>query len=204
MTAAMSERFLPYGRQSIDDDDIRAVVEVLRGDWLTSGPTVGSFETALTARCGCADTVAVANGTAALHLALQALGIGDDDAVIVPAVTFVSTANVARLLGAEVVFADVDPANGLLTEQTCRDAIARSKSPVRAIVPVHLGGRLVDMPAIGKIAKEMGAVVLEDACHAIGAYGVGVDGKRVPTGSCAHSNVLVDGMSPAPFCQLLI
>lgn len=192
MKLATTQRFLPYGRQSIDDDDIRAVVDVLRGDWLTTGPMVSRLEEALTAACGCADMVVVANGTAALHLALLGLGIGEGGAVVVPSVTFVATANAARFVGAEVVFADVDPVTGLMTEATCREAIARATLPVKAIMPVHLGGRFVELAPIRAIADEVGAVVVEDACHAIG----GTDGSGRPAGACVESHAATFSFHP--------
>lgn len=188
--------FLPYGRQAIDDDDIRAVAEVLRGDWLTTGPAVASLEKALCDALHCTDAAVVANGTAALHLALQALGVGEGDAVVVPTVTFLATANAARYVGAEVVFADVDPASGLLTEESCRAAIDRSTLPVRAIMPVHLGGRMVDMAAIGALARERGAFVVEDACHALGGAHLDGKGTRTPAGSCRHADAATFSFHP--------
>ncbi|MBT3533656.1 MAG: aminotransferase class I/II-fold pyridoxal phosphate-dependent enzyme, partial [Rhodospirillaceae bacterium] len=101
--------FLPYGRQTIDDDDIAAVTEVLRSDWLTTGPTVAAFEEAFAAKVGAKYAVSCSSGTAALHLAAIALGLGEGDVVIVPSLTFVATANAARYVGADVCLADVDP-----------------------------------------------------------------------------------------------
>jgi len=111
--------FLPYGRQTIEDDDIAAVAEALRADFLTTGPTVEAFETAFARKVGAAHAVAVSNGTATLHLAMLALGVGEGDTCIVPSVTFLATANCARYVGAEVVFADVDPDSGLMTITDC-------------------------------------------------------------------------------------
>ena len=108
-TACEPARTLPYGRPLVDEDDIAAVCGVLRSQWLTTGPAVEAFETALAAKVGAAHAVACANGTAALHLACLALGVGPGDALIVPSITFAATANCARFVGAEVVFADVDP-----------------------------------------------------------------------------------------------
>src|SRR5690242_13389861 len=103
----MPESFIPYGRQVIDDDDVAAVAEVLRGDWLPTGPTVDRFESAFAAFAGASYAVAVSNGTAALHLAALAAGIGPGDEVIVPALTFAASANCVRYTGGTVVFADV-------------------------------------------------------------------------------------------------
>ena len=123
MTA--NDRFLPYGRQSIDDDDIASVSAALRGDYLTTGPAVAAFEQAFAAYTGARYAVASNSGTAALHLACLAQGIGAGDHVIVPSVTFLATANAARFCGADVIFADVDPATGRLTADTLQQALDR-------------------------------------------------------------------------------
>lgn len=165
-------RFLPYGRQAIDDDDIRAVVDVLGGDWLTTGPAVVRFEAAFAATVGARHAVSCANGTAALHLAVLALGLGPGEAAIVPAITFLATANVVRLAGAEVVFADVDPLTGLMTPETLdvayRTLPVDKRTAVRAVLPVHLNGQCCDMAAIEDWCGRAGVAVVEDACHAVG------------------------------------
>jgi UDP-4-amino-4,6-dideoxy-N-acetyl-beta-L-altrosamine transaminase len=161
--------FLPYGRQSIDEDDIAAVAQALRSDYLTTGPRVEAFEQAFAAKVGAAHAVACANGTAALHMATIALEIGEGDVCIAPSITFLATANCARFQGAEVVFADVDPLTGLMTPDTLAEALKRAGGNVRAVLPVHLAGRQCDMPAIRALAEEAGAAVIEDACHALGS-----------------------------------
>jgi UDP-4-amino-4,6-dideoxy-N-acetyl-beta-L-altrosamine transaminase len=174
--------FLPYGRQLIEPDDVAAVVEVLTGVHLAQGPKVAAFETALAARVGAGHGVAASSGTAALHLALKALGVGPGDVCIVPAITFLSTATAARMCGADVVFADVDPISGLMTAQTLREAATRVAGPIKTALPVHLGGRMCDMAALGRIAVELGFALVEDACHALGSER---DGERA--GDCRHS-----------------
>jgi UDP-4-amino-4,6-dideoxy-N-acetyl-beta-L-altrosamine transaminase len=170
----MSPAFLPYGRQTIDDADIAAVAAALRSDYLTTGPLVGKFEAAFAEATGAAHAVASNSGTAALHLAMLALGLGPGDAAIVPTVTFLATANAVRMTGAEVVFADVDPDTGLLTSQTLRAAIARvGKNRLRVAVPVHLNGRVCDMKALAQDAAAGGFALIEDACHALGVPNVG-------------------------------
>ncbi len=160
---------LPYGRQTIEDDDIAAVAEVLRGDFLTTGPMVEAFETAFADVVGARHAVACANGTAALHLAMLALKVEPGEVVIAPSVTFLATANCARYVGAEVVFADVDPDTGLMTPQTLSDAIARVGSRrLRAVLPVHLRGDVAELPALADLAASAGAVLVEDAPHALG------------------------------------
>jgi UDP-4-amino-4,6-dideoxy-N-acetyl-beta-L-altrosamine transaminase len=160
---------LPYGRQTIEDDDIAAVVEALRADFLTTGPTVEAFETAFAETVGARHAVACANGTAALHLAMLALDVQPGEVVIAPSITFLATANCARYVGAEVVFADVDPLSGLMTPQTLAEALARvSGRKLRAVLPVHLRGDAADLPGLAALANDAGAVLVEDAPHALG------------------------------------
>jgi UDP-4-amino-4,6-dideoxy-N-acetyl-beta-L-altrosamine transaminase len=182
--------FLPYARQLIEDDDIAAVSAVLRGDWLTTGPAVPRFEAALAARTKAPFAVACANGTAALHLAALALGLGPGDAVVVPTVTFLATANAARFVGAEVVFADVDPDSGLLTAATLAEALARNNGrEIRAVFPVHLNGQSCDMAEIAALARRAGCKIVEDACHALGtAYGGRGDDAAL-VGECRHAEL---------------
>ena len=188
--------FLPYGRQTIGDDDIAAVVEVLRGDMLTSGPAVDAFEAALVRQTTARHAVACANGTAGLHMAVRALGLGAGDRVIVPTLTFLATANAAVFEGAEVVFADVDPDTALLTPDTLKEALHRGGSSVRAVFPVHMAGQPVDMAGISSIARAHGLRVVEDACHAIGGTYDVADGGAVSIGSCRHSDMSVFSFHP--------
>lgn len=157
---------LPYGRQTIDDDDIAAVVSALRADYLTCGPLVGRFEEALGAYLGAEHVSVCSNGTAALHLAYAALGIGRGDEIITSPITFSATAAAAYYVGANVRFADVDPATGNLCP---RSVESRLTAQTRAIVPVHLAGQPVDMEPIWRLASQRRLKVIEDACHAIGA-----------------------------------
>ncbi len=166
----MSDPVLPYGRQTIDEDDIAAVVEALKADFLTTGPGVEAFEQAFVEAVGAQHAVACANGTAALHLAMLALDVQPGEAVIAPSITFLATANCARYVGAEVVFADVDPANGLMTPETLTDALARAGGRrLRAVLPVHLRGDVADLPALAALADKAGAQLVEDAPHALGS-----------------------------------
>lgn len=173
--------FLPYGQQKIDDADIAAVVEVLRSDFLTTGPVPARFEEAFAQVAGAPHAVCCSSGTAALHLSYAALGLGPGDRVIVPSVTFLATANAARITGAEIVFADVDPDTALLTPATLEAALEKAGGPVAAIAPVHMAGQMVDMAAVHEIAVRAGARVVEDACHALG----GRDAAGQPVGAGA-------------------
>lgn len=185
-------RFLPYGRQSIDESDIEAVTDVLRSDWLTTGPAVADFETDFAAAVQSRHALACANGTAALHLALSALGVGRGDVCIVPAITFAATANAALYCGADIVFADVDADTGLMTPDHLENALARTPDGrARAILPVHLAGQCEDMARIGAIARAAGAGIVEDACHAVGSRY-----DEQPVGSCAHSDLSIFSFHP--------
>lgn len=161
---------LPYGRQTIEDDDVAAVAAALRDDFLTIGPKVEAFEAAFAETVGARHAVACANGTAALHLAMLALGVREGEVCVVPSITFLATANCARYVGAEVLFADVDPESGLMTPQTLTDAIARAGGrKIAAVLSVHLRGDVAELPALRRIAETVGATLVEDACHALGS-----------------------------------
>jgi UDP-4-amino-4,6-dideoxy-N-acetyl-beta-L-altrosamine transaminase len=190
---------LQYGRHAIDEDDLEAVRSVLCGDWLTTGPTVRKFESALAERTGAAHAVSCANGTAALHLACLALDLKAGDCVIVPAITFSATANAARLCGADVIFADVDPDTGLMETAHLTAALTEAERrgwKPRIVLPVHLAGQCADMAAIAKVARAHGLAIIEDACHAIGTVECHMDGGDIPVGACAHSDMTVFSFHP--------
>ena len=155
---------LPYGRQVIEADDIAAVAEALQADLLTTGPRVGAFEQAFAKAVGAPHAIACANGTAALHLAMMALGLKPGEVCIVPAITFLATANCVRYQGGEVIFADVDPITGLMTPESLAQAIDKAHGKrLRAVLPVHFAGNPAPLPAIRALAEAAGAVVVEDA-----------------------------------------
>jgi UDP-4-amino-4,6-dideoxy-N-acetyl-beta-L-altrosamine transaminase len=192
----VTEGFLPYGRQTIEDDDIAAVAAALRGDYLTTGPTVEAFETAFREVVGAEHAVACSNGTAALHMAMLAARIGPGDVCIVPSITFLATANCAAYVGADVMFADVDPDSGLMTAETLAQALQWAKGRrVRAVLPVHLRGDVCDLPALAALAGEAGAILVEDAPHALGSsLKVGNHVARVGDG--AHSSMATFSFHP--------
>ena len=163
--SALNE-FLPYGAQTIDDDDIAAVVEALRSPFLTTGPRVPAFEAGIAEAVGARHAVAVSSGTAALHAACHVLDLGPEDEVVVPAITFLATANAVRYVGARVVFADVCADSGLMRPEDLERAITPR---TRAVIPVHLTGRPTELDALHAIATKQGAVIIEDAAHALGA-----------------------------------
>jgi perosamine synthetase len=157
---------LPYGLHCIEEDDVAAVAAALRDPWITQGPRVAAFERAIAARVGARHAVAVINGTAALHAALFAAGVGPGDEVIVPPLTFAATANAACYLGATPVFADVRPDTLTLDPARVRE---RLTPRTRAIVTVDFAGQPGDLDDLGALAARAGAVLVDDAAHALGA-----------------------------------
>lgn len=162
----MNKNIIPYGYQSISQTDIDAVAEALRSDYLTQGKKVLEFENALAKYCGAKYAVVAANGTAALHTAFAAAGIGEGDEFITTSLTFVATANVGRWLGAKPVFVDVDSETGNIDAGKIEEKIT---AKTRALVPVDYTGRPVDLEKIIALAKKYNLVVIEDACQALGA-----------------------------------
>ena len=156
---------IPYGKQSISDDDIAAVVEALKSDYLTCGPRVEAFEQAFAEYVGAKHAVAVCNATAALHLAMLAAEIGKGDRVITSPNTFLSSANCAAFVGAVPDFCDIDPVTYTMDAQSLRDMWPED---VKAVIPVAYAGQSADMKAIASIARENGTVVIEDASHGTG------------------------------------
>jgi UDP-4-amino-4,6-dideoxy-N-acetyl-beta-L-altrosamine transaminase len=156
---------LPYGRQSIAEEDIEAVVAVLRGDWLTTGPAVTAFEEQISKLCGGHRAVSCTSGTAALHIAYAALGVGPGDEVVTTPMTFVATASGATLHGATVRFADVEPDSGLIDPDAV-DATVGERTTV--VAAVDYAGHPCDYDRLQQIADRVGAVTLADAAHSIG------------------------------------
>ncbi|MCS3455619.1 UDP-4-amino-4,6-dideoxy-N-acetyl-beta-L-altrosamine transaminase [Aeromonas sp. BIGb0405] len=185
---------IPYGRQSITDDDIDAVVAVLKSDYLTQGQMVPAFEQGIADYCQAPHVIACSNGTTALHLACAALELGADDWVWVSAISFVASANCARYCGAQVDFVDVDPETGNLSVTALREKLSAvqgtSRLP-RVLVAVHLAGQPCDLAEIGALCRQYGIHLIEDACHALGA-----SYQDAPIGSCAHSDMTVFSFHP--------
>ena len=182
---------IPYGRHLIEDDDVAAVVDVLRNGLLTQGPIAGQLERALAARCGAREAVVASSGTSALHLAVLAAGVGPQDQIIVPAMTFLATANCGVQAGAAPRFADVDFESVLMTA----DLVApRLTDTVRAVLPVHFAGNACDMKSISDLVRSEcpRAVIIEDACHALGGHHA--DGT--PIGSPKWADMVVFSMHP--------
>jgi perosamine synthetase len=172
---------LPYGRQAIEESDITAVVETLRSDWLTTGPKVGEFEESMAARVGAAYAVSFSSGTAALHGAASAAGLENGDEAVTSPLTFVATANCVLYQGAKPVFADVSPDSLNIDPEKTAERIA---SRTKAVLAVDYAGHPADLKAILQLAERHGLIVIEDACHALGAR---YQGRNV--GSIAHMTV---------------
>ncbi|MCG5495987.1 UDP-4-amino-4,6-dideoxy-N-acetyl-beta-L-altrosamine transaminase [Ectothiorhodospira variabilis] len=185
---------IPYGRQDITEDDIQAVEQVLRSDWLTQGPMVPRFEQAVADYCGAAHGVAVNSATSALHIACLALDVGPDDWVWTSPNTFVASANCARYCGAHVDFVDIDPHTWNMSVARLREKLEQARAAQRlpkVVIPVHFAGQPCDMPAIHQLAQEFGFRIIEDASHAVGASQEGVK-----VGACAYSDISVFSFHP--------
>jgi UDP-4-amino-4,6-dideoxy-N-acetyl-beta-L-altrosamine transaminase len=185
----VTSRFIPYGRQLIDRRDIAAVTRVLRSPFLTQGPAVEEFESRLRERVGAKYCVAVANGTAALHLAVAALELPAGSEGITSANTFAASANAMAYCGLRPVLADIESRTGNISVPDLRLRLTRK---TRVLIPVHFAGQPADMPAIGRIARRAGLRVIEDAAHALGSRCA--DGSRV--GSCRHSHLTAFSFHP--------
>lgn len=157
---------VPYGRQSVDDGDVAAVTAVLRGDWLTTGPTVATFESALAAAGGARHAVTTTSGTAALHAAYAAAGVGPGSEVVTTPLTFVATASSAAVLGARVVFADVEEETGTLDPAAAAAVVGPRTAVVAA---VDYAGQPAEVDELGEVARQAGALLLEDAAHSLGS-----------------------------------
>lgn len=185
---------IPYGKQTLSEADIAAVVRVLHSDYLTQGSQVPAFESSLKSYCGAEHAIAVCNATAALHLACQALGLGKGDILWTTPITFVASANCALYCGATVDFVDIDPRTLNLSipalEAKLRQAQVSGCLP-KIVIPVHLCGEPCDMAALHQLAQQYGFKIIEDASHAIGAS---YHGGKV--GSCQYSDITVFSFHP--------
>lgn len=178
--------YLAYGRQTIDDEDIQSVVNVLKGDYLTTGPYVKEFEEKVAEYVGAKYAVAVANGTAALHMACYAAGIKEGDEVIVSSMTFAASANAVLYCGGTPVFADIDPLTYNIDPEEIEKKITNK---TKAIIPVDFSGQSVDMDRIKEIADKHGLIIIEDAAHALGSE---YKGKKVGS----HADMVVFSFHP--------
>jgi len=184
---------IPYSRQWLDEEEIASVVEALKGNYLTQGPKVEEFEEAVAEICGAKYAVAVANGTAALHLAALASGLKPGDEGITSPNTFLASANCLLYVGARAEFADIQPETYCLDPEALKEKI---NSRTRLIIPVHFAGQPCDMERIWEVAKEKNLMVIEDASHALGSKWRDKKGEWHMVGSCSHSHMTTFSFHP--------
>lgn len=182
---------IPYGKHHIDAEDIQAVVDILNSSHLTQGPAIEAFEQAVAEYVGAKYAVAVSSGTAALHLAALAAGVGSGTTLVTTPITFVASANAGLYAGGSVAFADIDP-DTINMSPTALEETLKQHPNTKAVVPVHFAGLPCEMPAIKALADNAGAAVIEDAAHALGA--TYPDGTRV--GCCSHSLMTIFSFHP--------
>ena len=188
---------IPYGRQHITTEDVEAVVEVLKADFLTQGPKISEFENAFADYTGAKHAVAVSNGTAALHLCAKALGVGPGQKVITSPITFAASANCVRYCGGEVVFADIDPDTYLVDFNAVKTLVENSPPGTYAgVIPVDFAGRAVDLEAFHGLCKEHGMWMIEDACHAPGGRFAKGDGHPSRCGSGEFADLAIFSFHP--------
>lgn len=186
--------FLPYGRQSLDEADITAVIEVLKSDYLTQGPAITRFEDAVMNWCGVKHGIAMANGTATLHCAAKALGLGHGDRLWTSPITFVASANAGRYCGATVDFVDVSPDTILMCPERLEAKLVQAEKEgklPKVVVPVHFAGQSCDMPRIHALGQKYGFKVLEDAAHALGG-----EFEKQRIGNCRWSDAASHSFHP--------
>lgn len=180
-----------YGKQSIDENDIDAVVEVLKSDFLTQGPAIKKFEKCVAEYCGAKYAVAVTSATAALHISCLSAGLGKDDILWTSPITFTASANCGRYCGADVDFVDIDPSTYNMSIAELEKKLQAAEIKPRVVVPVHLAGQSCEMDKIYKLSQKYGFKVIEDASHAIGA-----DYKETKVGCCKYSDMTVFSFHP--------
>lgn len=180
---------IPYGRQKISSEDIEAVSQALRSDFITQGPRVQEFETQISKYCGSHHAVAVSSATAGLHLAMVALGVGPRDAVIVPSLTFLASVNCIEYVGARPIFVDIDPQTYTLDLNEVESILKKEKA-VKAIIAVDFAGLPVPLQRLKELGQRYGIKIVEDASHAIGAdYREKEGWKKVGASSCADVTI---------------
>lgn len=190
-------KMIPYGKQNITEEDIQSVVDVLKSDYLTQGPRIKEFEDSFAQYVGSKYAVAVANGTAALHLNCLALNVKEGDKVITTPITFAASANCVRYCGGEVVFADIDPATYLLDINKVRELLEASpKGTYKGIIPVDFAGRAVDIEGFRKLANEYNLWIIEDSCHSPGGYFTDSKGQHQNCGNGKFADLAIFSFHP--------
>ncbi|PTS95985.1 UDP-4-amino-4,6-dideoxy-N-acetyl-beta-L-altrosamine transaminase [Pedobacter sp. HMWF019] len=190
-------KIIPYGRQNITQEDIDAVITTLKSDYLTQGPKIKEFENAFAEYIGCKYAVAVANGTAALHLCTLALGVKEGDKVITTPITFAASANCVRYCGGDVVFSDIDQETYLLDLNGVKSLLESApKGTFKGIIPVDFAGRAVDLEAFRKLADEYDLWIIEDACHAPGGYFNDSNARKQNCGNGSFADLAIFSFHP--------
>jgi UDP-4-amino-4,6-dideoxy-N-acetyl-beta-L-altrosamine transaminase len=188
---------IPYGRQNITDEDIKVVIETLKSDYLTQGPKIAEFEENFAKYVGSKYAVALANGTAALHLCAMALGVNEGDKVITTPITFAASANCIRYCGGEVVFSDIDPETYLLDINKVRTLLENApKGTYKGIIPVDFAGRANDLEAFRALAEEYNLWIIEDACHAPGGYFKNSEKTKQSCGNGNYADLAIFSFHP--------
>ena len=188
---------IPYGRQNITDEDVNAVIEVLKSDYLTQGPNVGEFEQAFADYIGVKYAVAVSNGTAALHICAMAMDVKPGDKIITTPITFVASANCVKYCGGEVVFADINPETYLLDINSVRKLLEYAPmGTYKGIIPVDFAGRAVNLEEFRKLADEYNLWIIEDACHAPGGYFTDTQGEKQNCGNGNFAELAIFSFHP--------
>lgn len=193
----MNSKIIPYGRQNITQEDIQAVVETLQSDYLTQGPKIAAFEDAFASYIGSKYAVAVANGTAALHLCTLALEVKKGDKVITTPITFAASANCVIYCGGEVVFSDIDKETYLIDLNAVENLLKKAPSGTyQGIIPVNFAGRAVDLEKLKKIADDYGLWIIEDACHSPGGYFLDSTGNKQNCGNGNYADLAIFSFHP--------
>lgn len=193
----MKHNPIPYGKQNITQEDINAVVKVLQSEFLTQGPTIQQFEETFAKYIGCKYAVAVANGTAALHLCTLALNVKPEDRIITTPITFAASANCIRYTGAEVVFSDIDPLTWLIDINAIEALLKRSpKGTYKGFIPVDFSGRAVNLEQLKALADQYGCWIIEDSCHAPGGYFIDSKSQKQKCGNGNYADLAIFSFHP--------
>ena len=193
----MNNHIIPYGKQFISENDIEAVVKSLKGDYLTQGPTILEFEKKFSNYIGSKYSIAVSNGTAALHLCALALGVKNGDKVITTPITFAASANCIRYCEGDVVFSDIDPVTYLIDLENVEELLLQNpKGTFKGIIPVNFAGRAVNLEKLSELAKKYDLWIIEDACHAPGAYFTDSKGVTQNSGNGIYSDLSIFSFHP--------
>ena len=190
-------KVIPYGRQNITEEDIQAVIETLNSDYLTQGPKIAEFESAFASYIGSKYAIALANGTAALHLCAMALDVQPGDKVITTPITFAASANCVRYCGGEVVFGDIDPETYLLNIDSVKELLQNSpKGTYKGIIPVDFAGRAIDLEKYRELATEYDLWIIEDSCHSPGGYFIDSKNNKQNCGNGNFADLAIFSFHP--------